>query len=141
MKGVDYTPELQGMEVPFYSRECDSSYKIDDMDRSQLCDSVEKHMDHKEVPMCNEKYDSPDETNGNQSSTYAKKCKGKMRRPKYKHLDLQCGWLDCNYRTSHLSHFVHHVSLHIPHLQVKENENHEGTNNVVFPRFLGTSRT
>jgi hypothetical protein len=36
---------------------------------------------------------------------------------------------------------VHHVSLHIPHLEVKENHNHEGTNNVVFPRCLGTSHT
>lgn len=145
---VDYSPELENMEMPLYSKECDSQYEIDGMNRSQLCDSKEIHMDCKpklkEVPICNEECDSPDETyetDGNQSSTYGKKRKGKIYKPRYKQLDLQCGWRDCDYRSSDLDHFVQHVSFHIPHLEVKQNQNHEGTNNVAFHRFLINSDT
>lgn len=133
VKDVDYKPELKRMEVPLHKEEYDSPYEIYDMDRSQLSDVQEKGMDCKpqlkEVPLCKKECDSSDETDetdGNQSLTYGKKHKNKIRQPKYKQLDLQCGWLDCNYRSSNLDHFVHHVSLHIPHLEVKENQNHEG---------------
>lgn len=132
VKDVDYKPELKRMEVPLHKEEYDSPYEIYDMDRSQLSDVQEKGMDCKpqlkEVPLCKKECDSSDETDetdGNQSLTYGKKHKNKIRQPKYKQLDLQCGWLDCNYRSSNLDHFVHHVSLHIPHLEVKENQNHE----------------
>jgi hypothetical protein len=132
-------------EVPLCKKKSDSPNEIYDMDRSQSPDAQEKDMGRepalKEVSLCKKKSDSPDETDGNQSFTYEKKHKNKIQKPNYKHLDLQCGWLDCNYRSSNLDHFVHHVSLHIPHLEVKETQNHEGTNNVMFPRFLVASNT
>jgi hypothetical protein len=147
VKDVDYKLELKRMEVPLHSEECDSPYKIYDMDRSQLPDAREKDMDCKpelkEVPLCKKDCDSPnetDDTDGNQSFTYDKH-KSKIHRSIYKQLDLKCEWLQCNYRSSNLDHFAHHVSLHIPNLEVKENQNHEGTNSVVFQRLLVTSDT
>lgn len=145
VKNVDYKPEMKMIEVTLHSEECDSPYEIYDMDRSQSPDAQEKDMECKpelkEVPGCEKECDSPhetDETDEDQSFTYEKKRKNMIYKPNYKQLDLECGWLDCNYRSTNLDHFVGHVSLHIPHLEVKENQNHEGTNSVVFLRCLVT---
>jgi hypothetical protein len=54
-------------------------------------------------------------------------------------LDLQCEWRDCDYVTCNLDQFVRHVSLHIPHLEVKVNEDQEGNGSVVYPRILPAS--
>ncbi|PNF23497.1 hypothetical protein B7P43_G06515 [Cryptotermes secundus] len=55
-----------------------------------------------------------------------KKCKDKKIKLKEEQLDLQCGWRDCDHRTSNLDHFVRHVSFHLPHLEVKLNKDQEG---------------
>jgi hypothetical protein len=73
------------------------------------------------------------------STCQKKKCRGKAIKLKDEHLDLQCEWQDCDYRTCNLDHFVHHVSLHIPHPEVKVKEDQEGTGSVVVPRILLTS--
>jgi hypothetical protein len=39
-------------------------------------------------------------------------------------LNMQCEWQNCNYCTSNLTHFMEHVSFHIPHLEFKENGDH-----------------
>jgi hypothetical protein len=61
------------------------------------------------------------------SSCEQKKRKVKAIKLKDEQLDLQCEWRDCDYRTCNLDQFVHHVSLHIPQLEVKMIENEEGT--------------
>jgi hypothetical protein len=53
--------------------------------------------------------------------------KSKNIKLKAEHLDLQCEWRDCDYHTGNLDHFVRHVSLHLPHLEVKINKDQEGT--------------
>jgi hypothetical protein len=65
-----------------------------------------------------------------------KKCRDKVIRLKDEHLDLQCEWRDCDYRTCNLDHFVRHVSLHILHPEVIMNEDKKGTGSVVFCRIL-----
>jgi hypothetical protein len=40
-------------------------------------------------------------------------------------LDLQCEWRDCDYRSDNLENFVLHVSLHMPHLEIRVNEAQE----------------
>jgi hypothetical protein len=62
--------------------------------------------------------------------------KSKKIKLKEEQLDLQCEWQDCDYRTSNLDHFVSHVSLHLPHLEVKVNEDQEGTGSVLFNHML-----
>lgn len=59
-------------------------------------------------------------------SACGNKRKRKMVKLKDEQLNLQCEWRDCSYVTCNLDHFVRHVSLHIPHLDVKENEDEEG---------------
>jgi hypothetical protein len=64
------------------------------------------------------------------------KCKAKAVKLKEEQLDLQCEWRDCDYRTCNLDHILRHVSLHIPHLEVKLNEDQEGTGCVLFNHML-----
>jgi hypothetical protein len=130
VKDVDY----KRTEVPLHNEEYDSPHEIYDMDGNQSPDVQEKDMgckpELKEVPLCKKDCDSPDETDEtdeNQSFTYEKKRKNKIHKSNYKQLDLKCGWLGCNYQSSNFDYFVRHVSLHIPHLEVRENQNHEGT--------------
>jgi hypothetical protein len=77
-----------------------------------------------------EECDSPDENDDDDdammSSTGANKRKRRMVKLKDEQLDLRCEWQDCDYDTCNLDHFVRHVSLHIPYLGVKVNEEHEG---------------
>jgi hypothetical protein len=63
-------------------------------------------------------------------------CKGKNIKLKEEQLDLQCEWQDCDYCTCNLDHFVHHVSLDLPHLEVKVNEDQEGTGSLLFNHML-----
>jgi hypothetical protein len=63
-------------------------------------------------------------------------CKSKKVKLKEEELELQCEWRDCDYRTSGLDDFVCHVSLHLPHLEVKVNEDQEGTGSVLFSLML-----
>jgi hypothetical protein len=73
------------------------------------------------------------------SACVEKKRKCKKIKLKEEQLDLQCEWRDCDYRTSNLDHFVPQVSVHLPHLEVKRNENQEGTGSVVFLMILPAS--
>jgi hypothetical protein len=43
---------------------------------------------------------------------------------------------NCDNHTSNLDHSVSHVSLHLPHLEVKVNEDQEGTGSVLFSHML-----
>lgn len=71
--------------------------------------------------------DENDDTDDMLSSPCANKRKRRMVKLKDEQLDLRCEWQDCKYLTFNLDHFVRHVSLHIPHLEVKVNEDQEGT--------------
>jgi hypothetical protein len=73
------------------------------------------------------------------SACEEKKHKFRVKKLKDEQLDLQCGWRDCDYRTSNLDHFVRHVSFHLPHLEVKVYEDQKGTGSVLFPRILPAS--
>jgi hypothetical protein len=87
-----------------------------------------------------EQCESTDESDGSAPSACGKKKRRvKATKLKEEQLDLQCEWRDCDYHTSNLDHFVRHVSLHIPHLEAKGNEDQEGTGSVVFLRILHTS--
>ncbi|XP_023708959.2 uncharacterized protein LOC111865293 [Cryptotermes secundus] len=96
----------------------------------------------KQAPLCEEQCDSPDE-NDDADSVVSSACRNKRRRKAVKmkdeQLDLQCEWQDCDYVTCNLDQFVRHVSLHIPHLEVKVNEDQEGNGFVVYPRILPAS--
>jgi hypothetical protein len=54
-----------------------------------------------------------------------------MVKLKDEQLDMRCEWQDCNYLTCNLDHFVRHVSHHIPQLEVKVNDDQEGTYTVI----------
>jgi hypothetical protein len=64
------------------------------------------------------------------------KCKSKVIKLKDEPINLRCEWRDCNYQSCTLDHFVHHVSLHIPQLEVKMNETQEGTGYIVRSEVL-----
>jgi hypothetical protein len=116
---------------------------------SQSSDMQEKNEDckpsqkRKQTPVHEEKSDSTDESDDSDSTAPSafgkKKCRGKVMKLKNEQLDLQCEWQDCDYRTCSLDHFVRHVSLHVPHLEVKVLENEEGTGSGLFPKILPTS--
>lgn len=77
-----------------------------------------------------------DSVNTVPSACATKKRKGKGITLNDKHLDLQCEWQGCDYRTCNLDHFLCHVSFHIPQLEAQVNEDNEGTGSVVFPRTI-----
>jgi len=77
--------------------------------------------------------DETSDTNSSMSSTFGKKRKHKIICLKDMQLNMQCEWQNCDYCTSNLNHFVKHVSFHIPHLEVKEENDHKGNfSNVKF---------
>jgi hypothetical protein len=96
----------------------------------------------KQVPLPQEQCDSPDE-NDDADTIVSSACGSKRRRKAIKlkdeQLDLQCEWRDCSYCTRNLDQFVRHVSLHIPHLEVKVNEDQEGNGSVRFCHVLSCS--
>ncbi|PNF17531.1 hypothetical protein B7P43_G16827 [Cryptotermes secundus] len=97
---------------------------------SQSSDIVMKNeVCRKEAPVYEERCDSTDSSDDSASvapSACVKKRKAKAIKLKDERLDLQCEWRDCDYRTGNLDHFVRHVSLHIPHLEVKMTDDQEG---------------
>jgi hypothetical protein len=58
----------------------------------------------------------------------------KIIKLKDEHLDLQCQWRGCDYRTCLLDHFVLHVSFHVSHTKNKLNESQKGTSSLGFLR-------
>jgi hypothetical protein len=131
---------------PFLLNENDDPLKIcDDRVDNQLAEMEAKKEDNrlvqkrKQTPPHEEQCDSPDENDDADSivsSTCGKKRRRKAVKLKDEQLDLQCEWRDCNYVNGSLDQFVRHVSLHIPHLEVKVNEDQEGNSSVLFPRIL-----
>jgi hypothetical protein len=89
----------------------------------------------KQAPLHEDQCNSPDE-NDDADSIVSSACGNKRRRKAIKlkdeQLDLQCEWRNCDYLTCNLDQFVRHVSLHIPHLEVKVNEDQEGNGSVVY---------
>jgi hypothetical protein len=77
----------------------------------------------REATLCEDK---TRDTNNSVSSTFGKKRKRSMIRLKDIQLNMPCEWQNCDYCTSNLTCFVEHVSFHIPHLEVKENDDQEG---------------
>lgn len=106
----------------------DALKKCGDWVDSQSCHTQEKDMGCKAKQRGGqgEECDSPNETDSIVSSACGNKRKRKMVKLKDEQLNLQCEWRSCDYVTCNLDDFVHHVSLHIPHLEVKENEDQEG---------------
>jgi hypothetical protein len=78
----------------------------------------------------------PSEESNNETAISKEQRKSKKIKLKEEQLDLQCEWRECDYRTCNLDHFVRHVSLHIPHLEVKVNKDQEGTVSVLFNQLL-----
>lgn len=75
--------------------------------------------------------DSPDENElDGTASMVSSRCISRQRtkyvRMKDEHLDMKCEWRDCDFTSTVLDNFVRHVSLHIPHLEVRMNEDDEG---------------
>jgi hypothetical protein len=114
------------------------SYHVDVKD--EVCWSSEEP---EQTPVREEQCDSSDASGDSDSALPSargkKKRKGRAIKLKDEHLDLKCGWRDCEHRTSNLDEFVRHVSLHVPHLEVKMNEDQEGTGSIVYPRILPAS--
>jgi hypothetical protein len=109
-----------------------------DSESSQMKDKEEDCMTSQKRKRCDSTDASDDSDSAFPSSCGNKKHRGKVIKLKDEHLDLQCEWRDCDYRTCNLDHFVRHVSLNIPHPEVKVNEDLEGTGSIVFPRILLT---
>jgi hypothetical protein len=107
-----------------------------DNESSQIHEKKEDFATSQKRKRCDSTDASHDSDSAFPASCVEKKHRGKVIKLKDEHLDLQCEWRDCDYRTSNLYHFVHHVSLHIPHPEVKVNEEQVGTGSVVFPRIL-----
>jgi len=76
----------------------------------------------REATLCE---DETSDTNSSMSSNFGKKRKRRIEL-KNMQLNMQCEWQDCDYCTSNLTHFVEHVSFHIPDFEVKENNDQEG---------------
>jgi DNA polymerase II small subunit/DNA polymerase delta subunit B len=96
----------------------------------------------RQVSLREEECDSSDENNDTDSSvssTSRKKRKRKVIKLKDEQLDLQCEWQGCDYFTCNLDDFVRHVSFHIPQLEVKMNEDQEGTGTSVIVRVVASS--
>ncbi|XP_066993920.2 histone H4 transcription factor isoform X2 [Anabrus simplex] len=66
--------------------------------------------------------DDPDGELDSVTSSCGSRSKPKLVKAKDEKLHLQCEWLDCQFKTSHLLDFVKHVSYHIPELEVRVNE-------------------
>jgi hypothetical protein len=67
--------------------------------------------------------------------------KEKAIKLKDEELCLECEWQDCHYHTCSLHQFVHHVSLHLPHVEVKLSKDEKGTAFAVLPRILLASNS
>jgi hypothetical protein len=131
----DKVPVSDGLES--YADFVDSQSSYLDM-RNEVCSTSEEK---EQAPPEYEKWCDFTGASDFSSNTVSSACGEKKRKRrviklKEENLDLQCGWRDCDYRTSNLDPFVRHVSFHLPHLEVKLNEDQEGTGSFVFPRIL-----
>lgn len=111
-------------------KKADVQKKCGDWLASRSSHVQEKALDYRSLQKRRQdECDSPDEnddTDDMLSSTSANKRKRRMVKLKDEQLDLRCEWQDCDYLTCNVDHFVRHVSLHIPDLEVKVNEAQEG---------------
>jgi hypothetical protein len=107
-----------------------------DNQSSQMQDKKEDCRPSQKRKRCDSTDASDDSVSTAPSACATKKLRGKVIKLQDEHLDLQCEWRDCDYRTCNLDQFLHHVILHIPHPEVKVNEDKKGTGSVVFPRIL-----
>jgi hypothetical protein len=107
-----------------------------DSESSQMQEKVEDCATSQKRKRCDSTDVNDDSDSAFPSPCGNKKHRGKVIKLKDEHLDLQCEWCDCDYRTCNLDHFMCHVSLHTPHPEVKVKEDQEGTGFVVFPKIL-----
>jgi len=118
-------------------KKADAQKKCGDWLASRSSHMQEKALDYRSLQKRRqEECDFPDENDDTDdilSSTCANKRKRRMVKLKDEQLDLRCEWQDCDYLTHNVDNFVRHVSLHIPHLEVKVNEAQEGTVYCCFP--------
>jgi hypothetical protein len=120
--------QKQMMVVPLYENKYNYTDK-NNADKKQSSSVHDRSFDSssewkvREATLCE---DETNDTNNSVSSTSGKKRKRKMIRLKDMQLNMRCEWQNCNYCTSNLTHFVKHVSSHIPHLEVKENNDQKG---------------
>jgi hypothetical protein len=112
-------------------KKADVEKKCGDWLASRSSHVQEKALDYRSLQKRRQdECDSPDENDDTDdilSSTSGNKRKRRMVKLKDEQLDLRCEWQDCDYLTCNVDHFVRHVSLHIPDLEVKVNEAQEGT--------------
>jgi hypothetical protein len=143
MSSMSSFGELFGTSPSFVSEEFSEADALANC--AECVDNQSSQMQEKEECRPSQKKKRCDSTDASDDSvsTVPSACAMKKRRGKavklQEHLDLQCEWRDCDYCTCNLDHFLHHVSLHIPHPEVKVNEDKKGTGSVVFPRILLTS--
>ena len=95
-------------------------------DRSFDCRSEQRVRVRVRVREATSREDETCDRNNSMSSTFGKKRKHKRISLKNMQLNMRCEWQNCDYCTSNLNHFVEHVSFHIPDLEVKERNDHEG---------------
>jgi len=120
--------QKQMMVVPL----CKDKYSSTDKNnvyKKQSSNMHDRSFDHRSEQKVREAAlhaDETSDTSSSMSSTFGKKRKRKMIRLKNMQLNMRCEWQNCDYCTSNLTHFVWHVSFHIPHLEVKENDDQEG---------------
>ena len=81
--------------------------------------------------------DSPDENEMDETASLASMCENNKKiskrfKLKDEILNLKCEWRDCDFTSINLEDFLRHVSLHIPNLEVKMNENGEGETVVIL---------
>lgn len=126
-KGMKYW-QKQMMVVPLCKDKYSSTDKnnTDKKQSSSVCDRSFDCRSEQKVRKATLSEDETSDTNSSMSSTFGKKHKRKTIRLKNMQLNMRCEWQNCNYCTSNLTHFVEHVSFHIPHLEVKENNDQEG---------------
>lgn len=106
-----------------------SSTEKNNVDKKQSSNVHDRSFDCRSEQKVREATLHEDETSGTNSSvssTFGKKRKRKIIMLKNMQLNMRCEWKNCNYCTSNLTHFVEHVSFHIPHLEVNENNDQEG---------------
>lgn len=66
------------------------------------------------------------DANSRMSSTFDMKPNRERIMLKNMQLNMRCEWQNCDYCTSNLTQFMQHVSFHIQHLEVEENNDQEG---------------
>jgi len=131
--------QKQMMVVPLYEDKYSSTEK-NNVDKKQASNVHDRSFDCRSEQKVREatlREDDTSDTNSSMSSNFGKKRKRKMIGLKNMQLNMRCEWQNCDYCTSNLTYFVEHVSFHIPHLEVKENNDQEGNYSNVKIMVLG----